>query len=115
MTVVNERGLPLKLDKLTEGKGNCFPIAVIDQCKRPEILSILPASTKNIIKQDKNNSQMQLRNAVKIFINRSRHPNALKFKAQYQATLGLANNESWDEYWAKMIQNKAWADYVFMQ
>ena len=115
MTVVNERGLPLKLDRITEGKGNCFPLAVIDQCKRPEILTDLPASTKKIIKQDKNNGQMQLRNAVRIFIKKSRHPSALKFKAEYQSTLALTNNESWDEYWVKMVQNKVWADYIFIQ
>ena len=48
MTVVNKLDLPLITDRITEGKGNCFPIAILDQCKRPEVLSKLPASTKKI-------------------------------------------------------------------
>lgn len=115
MKVVNERGLPLILDKITEGKGNCFPIAILDQCKRPEILSKLPTTTKNIIKQDTKKGQMQLRNAVRNFIQRSRHPNAARFKVEYTQSVALANNESWDQYWDKMILNKGWADYTFIQ
>ena len=46
MTVVNMLDLPMILDRITEGKGNCFPLAILDQCKRPEILNKLPASTK---------------------------------------------------------------------
>ena len=29
--------LQLKLDNKTEGYGNCFPNAIIQQCRRPEI------------------------------------------------------------------------------
>ena len=48
MTVVNKLGLPLILDRITEGKGNCFPLAILDQCKRPEILNKLSASTTKL-------------------------------------------------------------------
>ena len=33
--------LPVKLDEITEGKGDCFPLAVIAQCRRSEIFSKL--------------------------------------------------------------------------
>ena len=48
MQVVINRGLPLKLDRITPGQGKCFPIAIIDQCKRPEILSQLHPKIKSL-------------------------------------------------------------------
>jgi hypothetical protein len=35
METVHSHQLPLKLDQLTEGLGNCFPLVVIQQCRRP--------------------------------------------------------------------------------
>ena len=42
---VKKLGLPFQLDKLTEGQGNCFPIAVTQQCRRPEVMASLPYTT----------------------------------------------------------------------
>ena len=50
MQTVNALGLPFKLDQLTEGRGNCFPIAILQQLKRPEIFSQLNSSTKMMLK-----------------------------------------------------------------
>ena len=36
MKAVTRLGLPLRLDKITEGRGNCFPLALIAQCKRKD-------------------------------------------------------------------------------
>ena len=115
MDIVNQRGLPLILDKLTEGKGNCFPIAILHQCKRPEIVDELPIPIKSIVKENTNKGQMQLRTSVKIYIQTSKHPNVEKFKAEYQRTVAQANKEYWDEYWTRMAQNKVWVDYTFIQ
>ena len=115
MSVVNRLGLPLIADRITEGKGNCFPIAVLDQCRRPEILSKLPGSTKKIVQKNRNVAQMQLRIAIKKFIQSSDHPNAILFKANYQNEVSTASNESWDQYWHRMAQDKVWADYIFIQ
>ena len=46
MKTVRALGLPLKLDQLTEGLGNCFPISIIQQCRRPEIFNQLKPMTK---------------------------------------------------------------------
>ena len=35
MQNVIKLGLPLKLDELTEVLGNCFPVAIIQQLRRP--------------------------------------------------------------------------------
>ena len=83
MEVVTQRGLPLILDKLTEGKGNCFPLAILDQCKRPEIMQMLPTTLKAMVKMDKNQGQMKLRIAVNNFMQKSTHPNITNFKAEY--------------------------------
>ena len=50
METVNRLQLPFKLDQLTEGRGNCFPIAVIQQCQRQEINKQLKLVTKMIVK-----------------------------------------------------------------
>ena len=80
MQIVNSRGLPLKLDRITPGKGNCFPIAVLDQCKKPEILSNLHQQIKEIVQYNMHTAQMQLRCAVKKFIQTSEHQNIQKYK-----------------------------------
>ena len=115
MTIVNTRGLPFILDRLTEGRGNCFPIAILDQCKRPEIINELSVSMKTIVKQKRDRGQLQLRHEVEIFIQTSKHPNVAKFKAEYQNSVALASQDYWDEYWARIVQDKVWADYTFVQ
>ena len=79
MQVVINRGLPLKLDRITPGKGNCFPIAIIDQCKRPEIMSQLHPKIKQIIKYHTQTAQMQLRKAVSEFVQTSGHQNIMNY------------------------------------
>ena len=37
MNTVWKLNLPLKLDEITEGQGNCFPLAILAQCRRPEV------------------------------------------------------------------------------
>jgi hypothetical protein len=34
---INRCNLQLKMDNPTEGFGNCFPNAIVQQCRRPEI------------------------------------------------------------------------------
>ena len=42
MSVVNRLGLPLIADRITEGKGNCFPIREIKKVNDPEGLEHAP-------------------------------------------------------------------------
>ena len=58
---------------------------------------------------------MQLRIAVKNFIQNTDHPNAILFRSNYQNKVASINNETWDQYWQKMTQDKVWADYIFIQ
>ena len=52
MMAVRKLGLPYRMDDVTEGRGNCFPLAVLQQCKREEIRSNLDISTRQITDQD---------------------------------------------------------------
>ena len=37
------------------------------------------------------------------------------FKSQYEETDGIANGVTWNQYWARMITDKTWVDYWFVQ
>ena len=68
--------LPLKLDEITEGRGNCFPLSVIQQCSRPEIFRQLNQLTQNIIQR---NNPTLLREAVHNFMAKSTNPKMQAF------------------------------------
>ena len=70
METVQRLQLPLKLDQLTEGRGNCFPISIIQQCQRPEILSYLRPKLRKIVRL--RNGHSALRQNVIEFIIKSK-------------------------------------------
>ena len=115
MNVVNSRGLPLKLDRITPGKGNCFPIAVLDQCKRPEIMRNLHPQIKKIVKCNMQTAQMLLRQSVRNFVQSSEHPAIRNYKNEYRQTVAVVEDRSWEENWAGMVQDKIWVDATFIQ
>ena len=104
MDTVRRLQLPVKLDQLTEGRGNCFPKAVLQQCRRPEILSHV-----------KHQSTQELRNSVKQFIVKSENPKIVSFKDQYDESVALENGELWEHYWERMTEDKMWVDHMFIQ
>jgi hypothetical protein len=97
MDTIHRLQLPFKLDQLTEGLGNCFPIAIIQQLRRPEIASQLRPAAKRLINHKTGHSL--LRQSVHQFIMKSRSPRVVMFKAQYEETDGIANKESWNQSW----------------
>ena len=64
MKTVNRLGMPYKLDILTEGKGDCFPLAVITQCRRKEIFCKLKRRLQTL---RKNGDPTQFRSALRNF------------------------------------------------
>ena len=113
METVYRLQLPFKLGNITEGRGNCFPIAMIDQLKRPEILSQLPATTANIVKHKSGHSL--LRWAVKQYMEKSEHPTIIRYITQYRESEAIATGKTWTQYWKEMIKDKIWVDSVFIQ
>ena len=78
METVHRLELPFKLDQLTEGQGNCFPISIIQQCRRPEILSYLRPRAKQIVRL--RNGHSTLRQNVMEFMMKSKTIRVQLFK-----------------------------------
>ena len=81
MDTVQRLQLPLKLDQLTEGLGNCFPIAIMQQLQRPEIFNQLRAKPKRLVTCKTGHSM--LRWDVRQFIMKSRSLRITEFKTKY--------------------------------
>ena len=65
MVKVQELSLPLKLDQLTRGRGDCFIISILQQCNRPEIRwRVAP----NIQRLAREMDQMGFRMVVRNFV-----------------------------------------------
>ena len=113
-SLIERRGLPFKIDKLTRGNGSCWMISVFQQCKRQEIYLYLQDDIRNLVdKMDTNG----LRNAVCDFMLTSNHPKVKIFKARYQRLDG--SELPWIELWGAgrkgMRNSTVWADQNFMQ
>ena len=113
METVHRLQLPFKLDQLTEGRGNCFPISIIQQCRRPEISSYLRPALKHI--GNLRTGPLTLRTKVKDFVKKSKTQRVMLFKKQYEETDGTVNRETWHQYWERMATDKTWVDYWFIQ
>ena len=113
METVHRLQLPHKLDQLTEGRGNCFPIAIVQQCRRAEVISQLNPVVRRLAKDKKGHSS--LRSAVKQFILKSKLPIIARFRAEYEASVAIETGVTWDQHWDNMIIDNVWVDYVFIQ
>ena len=112
MQAVKQLSLPLKLDRLTEAKGDCFPLAVLDQCHRKEIFKNLPLSVKQVIEL---NDPTFLRKQVYFFISNSEDPKIKEWRRSYENIVAPLENSTWQEYWAKMIHQYEWVDSTFIK
>ena len=113
MDTIHRLELPFKLDQLTEGLGNCFPIAIIQQLRRPEISCQLRPATRRLLKCE--TGHHLLRKSVHQFIIKSKSPRINELKSQYEETDGLVGGETWNEYWTRMTIDRTWVDYWFVQ
>ena len=112
MRAVKRLNLPLKLDRLTEAKGDCFPLAVIAQCERPQIFHTLNSSMQKIIKQ---NNPSLLRMTVRNFIMNTSHSKIQEYEANYKEALAFEDGRSWTGYWKTIIEKYEWVDQTFVQ
>ena len=112
MKAVKRLNLPLKLDRLTEAKGDCFPLAIISQCKRPEIFHTLNSSIQEVIEQ---NDPSLLRMTVINFMMDTLHPKVKEYEANYKKVLAFEENGSWTNYWKSIVQKYEWVDQTFVQ
>ena len=104
--------LPLKLDEITEGRGNCFPLAILAQCRRPRIFQHLDESMKYLVHQ---NDPTRFRHQVHRFMQKSIHPKVQEYRRRYEEIISVIDNRGWNEYWKVMIRNYEWVDSIFIQ
>ena len=81
MKTVRRLQLPLKLDEITEGRGNCFPLSILAQGRRSEIFRGLSSLTQSIMLQ---NDPTKLRREVFKFMTNSRHRTIQNYKKTYE-------------------------------
>ena len=116
MKTVHKLRLLLVLDELTEGKGDCFPLAILSQCQRQEILVELNNQIRRMVLEK---CPTLMRKAVKDFIMMSNFPSITRFKERYKMVVAAIDNCSWENYWEnyweKMIRQYEWVDYTFVQ
>ena len=112
MISVRRLHLPLKLDELTEGKGDCFPLAVLAQCRRIGVFQELTDYVKSIINK---NDPTVLRIALKKFMINSAEDAVRKLKSNYEEILAPIDGLSWSKYWDSMSNTCTWVDHPFVQ
>ena len=110
-SAIQRCNLQLRLDNNTEGFGNCFPNAVVQQCRRPEIRTWLQKNKPWAIFT----GQQSLRIKVKHFAMKSRHQAVADLRTRYEEVIGPVDNKSWSDYWNEMAQDGTWVDHIFIQ
>ena len=104
----------MKLDRLTQGIGNCFMVAVLQQLQRPEVHNNLLDDLKQMaIELD----QLKLRRFVVEFIRQKEDiPKVAYMRERFAPNPQVLNGpKSWEEYWEKMLLDCNWADGDFVQ
>ena len=91
MKTVRRLQLPFKLDELTEGKGDCFPLAILAQCRRPEVFQELDEPIRIIISQRNPNA---FRKEVQQFMTKSINQHILKFRETYEEVLATLEKKN---------------------
>ena len=117
MNYVAKMNLNYKLDKLTRGQGNCFPIAVLQQLSHHDIFDSLMPDMKTIVR---NLDHKELRRRVKDFTLTSNDERLTPLRNNFDEAMNASANsggpsETWQHYWEKMIKDKEWVDSFFVQ
>ena len=81
MKTIRKLKLPLELDSITEGKGDCFPLSIIAQCKRSDIYDELEKHITDLIIQNK---PTLFRRAVRDYIDNSNNSSVVKYRKQFE-------------------------------
>ena len=104
--------LQLKLDNKTEGFGNCFPNAIVQQCRRPEVRTWLQDQKPHALFY----GQEHVRREVTNFALKSRHIEKItKLKTKYENEIQPVEGKSWTDYWSQMSKDGTWVDHLFVQ
>ena len=108
---IKKCNLDLLLDNPTDGFGNCFPNALVQQCRRPEIKTWLQKNRPWAIF----NGHQSVRTKITNFALRSKDQAITNLRAKYEQEIGPADKTSWEEYWYQMAKDGTWVDHIFIQ
>ena len=118
MNYVAKMNLNYKLDNLTRGQGNCFPLAVLQQLTTTfDIFDSLMPEMKTIAR---NLNYQELRRKVKEFIFTSNDARLAPLQTNFNEAMNASANsggpsETWQHYWEKMMKDEEWVDSFFVQ
>ena len=98
----------LKLDNLTRGKGNCFPIAVLQQINRNEICQNVDSKLREMASII---NHREFRGKIAIFMLKSKLPHVQAYRKQFEEV----TNTKWNKYCNKMTKNGEYVDSHFVQ
>ena len=101
-------GQDLKLDNLTRGAGDCFPISILQQLNRNEIHQNLDSKLKEI---SSSINHIEFRTKVVAFMLKSKLPHLLSYRKQVEENVGT----KWNGYCRSMIKKGAYVDNYFVQ
>ena len=110
-SAIQKCNLGLLLDNPTEGFGNCFPNALVQQCRRPEIKTWLQKNKPWAIF----NGHQSVRTKITNFALNSKDQAITNLRVKYEQDIGPAENKSWNEYWNLMGKDGTWVDHIFIQ
>ena len=97
-STIRKCNVQLKLDNPTEGYGNCFPNAIVQQCQRPEIQAWLKENKPWAM----STNHQVLRKKIKHFALNSPHKTLFDYKTKYEAILLQEDKTTWTNYWVQM-------------
>ena len=106
-------GLNLQLDEPTPGDGNCFSHAIIQQAQRSDLRSTLNKRTQKVLNSIQ--PYLELKQGVKNFMLSTKNIVVNAFKVDFEQTVGLAEKVSWGNFWKRHLEDKEWADAIFIQ
>ena len=101
-------GQDLKLDNLTKGAGDCFPISILQQLNRNEIHQTLDSKFKEMASSI---NHTEFRAKVAAFMLKSKLPHVLSYRKQVEDIEGT----KWNRYCNQMIKKGAYVDNYFVQ
>ena len=106
---ISRAQLPFKLDKITQGDGNCFYRGIWSQCQRSQVSGTVSQLHGHI------KDHQELRTKVSTFMTKSTMQLVEKFKKKYNEVLQPVTGETWIDYWEKMSQSGEWAESLSIQ
>ena len=117
MQKLRSRSIPLDLDDLTRGMGDCMIIALLQQCRRPQVVPFLPPRIKSLASQTITADSIAVfRLAIWDEVRTSQDPRIEEMKVHFESVQPSDRPIiTWASHWEKLIKPGEWGDHNFLQ